>query len=374
MSMRCCVCSCSVTSIAVAGGSGYAGGEVLRLALGHPELTIGAVTAASNAGSTLGEHHPHLIPLADRILEPTTPEVLAGHDVVVLALPHGASSELAAALPADTVVIDCGADHRLADPAAWAAFYGTDHAGAWPYGLPELPLAGGSRQRDVLAGARRIAVPGCYPTAASLALAPGFAAGLLDPDVVVVAASGTSGAGRSLKPHLLATEAMGSMTPYGVGGVHRHTPEIEQNLSAAAGAPVLVSFTPTLAPMPRGILATCTAKLGTATVSTAAVSTAAVSGDADAEADAVRKVWLEAYAGEPFVHVLSEGRWPRTADTLGANTVHLQVALDPRTRRVVVTAAVDNLTKGTAGAALQCINLALDLPETLGLPIAGVAP
>jgi N-acetyl-gamma-glutamyl-phosphate reductase len=355
-----------VTSIAVAGASGYAGGEVLRLVLGHPELTVGAVTARSNAGSRLGEHHAHLIPLADRVLEPTTAEVLAGHDVVVLALPHGASAPLAAALPPEVVVVDCGADHRLADPSAWVAFYGTEHAGAWPYGLPELPLADGSRQRGALAGARRIAVPGCYPTAASLALAPGFAAGLLDPrDVVVVAASGTSGAGRSLKPHLLGSEVMGSMTPYAVGGVHRHTPEIEQNLSTAAGEPVTVSFTPTLAPMPRGILATCTARLA---------STAAGPDPVSPDADAVRKAWLDAYAGEPFVHVLPEGRWPRTGDTLGANTVHLQVTLDPRTRRVIVTAAVDNLTKGTAGAALQCVNLALALPETLGLPATGVAP
>ena len=319
------------------------------------------MTAASTAGSTVGEHHPHLVPLADRVLEATTPEVLAGHDVVVLALPHGASAPLADALPPEVVVVDCGADHRLADPGAWAAFYGTDHAGTWPYGLPELPLADGSRQRERLAGARRVAVPGCYPTAASLALAPGFAAGLLDPqDVVVVAASGTSGAGRSAKPSLLGSEVMGSMTPYGVGGVHRHTPEIEQNLTAAAGVGVTVSFTPVLAPMPRGILATCTARL-------ADPSTAH-------DADGVRKVWVEAYADEPFVHVLPEGRWPRTADTLGANTVHLQVALDPRTRRVLVTAAVDNLTKGTAGAALQCVNLALDLPEALGLPLTGVAP
>jgi N-acetyl-gamma-glutamyl-phosphate reductase len=201
-------------------------------------------------------------------------------------------------------------------------------------------------------------VPGCYPTAASLALAPGFAAGLLEPDdVVVVAASGTSGAGRKPAPHLLATEVAGSMTPYGVGGVHRHTPEIEQNLAAAAGVPVAVSFTPTLAPMPRGILATCTARLA-----------------GDADSGELRKVWEEAYADEAFVHVLPEGAWPRTADTLGANTVHLQVALDPRTRRVVAVAAVDNLTKGTGGAALQCVNLALDLPETLGLPVVGVAP
>jgi N-acetyl-gamma-glutamyl-phosphate reductase len=349
-----------VRTIAVAGASGYAGGEVLRLALGHRELQVGALTAAGSAGSLLGEHHPHLVPLAERVLEPTTADVLAGHDVVVLALPHGASAPIAAALPPETVVIDCGADHRLADPAAWAEFYPGEHAGTWPYGLPELPLADGSKARSALTGARRVAVPGCYPTAISLALAPGFAAGLLDPeDVVVVAASGTSGAGRSVKPHLLGSEVMGSMTPYGVGGVHRHTPEIEQNLARAGGSAVRVSFTPTLAPMPRGILATCTARLA---------------GAAGADPELLRKVWLDAYGDEPFVHVLPEGRWPRTADTLGANTVHLQLAYDRRAGRVVVTAAVDNLTKGTAGAALQCVNLALDLPEPLGLPVAGVAP
>jgi len=256
--------------------------------------------------------------------------------------------------------VDCGADHRLSDPAAWAEFYPGEHAGTWPYGLPELPLADGTRARAELAGARRIAVPGCYPTAVSLALAPGFAAGLLDPaDVVVVAASGTSGAGRSVKPHLLGSEVMGSVTPYGVGGVHRHTPASGQNLPRAGGVAVRVSFTPTLAPMPRGILATCTARLADGIT---------------ADPEVLRKVWLDAYGDEPFVHVLPEGRWPRTTDTLGANTVHLQLAFDRRAGRVVVTAAVDNLTKGTAGAALQCVNLALDLPESLGLPVAGVAP
>ena len=345
-------------SVAVAGASGYAGGELLRLLLGHPEAEIGALTAGGNAGSTLGEHQPHLLPLADRVLEPSTPEVLAGHDVVVLALPHGASAPIAAALPPETVVVDCGADHRLADAAAWAEFYGGEHAGSWPYGLPELLRADGGRQRDLLAGARRIAVPGCYPTAVSLALAPGFAAGLLEPqDVVVVAASGTSGAGRAAKPHLAGSEVMGSMSPYGVGGGHRHTPEIEQNLGLAAGGPVRVSFTPTLAPMPRGILATCTARLRPG-----------------ADPAGVRAAWEAAYAGEPFVHVLPEGRWPRTADTLGANTVLLQLAVDERSGRVVVVAAVDNLTKGTAGAAVQSLNLALDRPEALGLPVAGLAP
>jgi N-acetyl-gamma-glutamyl-phosphate reductase len=342
---------------AVAGASGYAGGELLRLLLAHPAFEVGALTAASSAGTPLGEHQPHLVPLADRVLEPTTAETLAGHDVVFLALPHGASAAVAAALPPDVVVVDCGADHRLRDAAAWAEFYGGDHAGTWPYGLPELIGADGRRQRDTLAGARRIAVPGCYPTGVSLALAPGFAAGLLEPDVVVVAASGTSGAGRSLKGHLLGSEVMGSMSPYGVGGVHRHTPEMEQNLSLAAAERVRVSFTPTLAPMARGILATSTARLRPGT-----------------DPASVRKTWVDAYADEPFVHVLPEGRWPRTADTLGANTALVQLAVDERTDRVVVVTAIDNLTKGTAGGALQSANLALDLPEAQGLPTAGLAP
>jgi len=346
-----------VLTVAVAGASGYAGGEVLRLVLGHPALEVGTLTAGASVGTALGDHHRHLRPLATRVLEPTTPQSLAGHDVVVLALPHGASAALAATL-SETVVIDCGADFRLVDPAAWLGFYGTEHAGTWPYGLPELALAGGTKQRGVLTGQSRVAVPGCYPTAVSLALAPGFAAGLLEPDdVVVVAASGSSGAGKSTAAHLGGAEVMGSMSPYGVGGGHRHTPEIEQNLAAAAGTPVTASFTPTLAPMPRGILATCTARVQRGTT-----------------ADQVRDAWAGAYDGEPFVELLPAGQWPRTADTLGANTVHLQVALDERTGRVVAVAAVDNLTKGTAGAAIQCLNLAVGLPEVLGLPTVGVAP
>jgi N-acetyl-gamma-glutamyl-phosphate reductase len=344
--------------VAVAGATGYAGGEVLRLMLAHPNLEIGALTAAGSAGSRLGEHHPHLAPLRDRAVEATEPELLAGHDVVVLALPHGASTTLAATLPDRVVVIDCGADHRLTDPSAWAEFYGGDHAGSWPYGLPELPLAAGGRQRDRLVGARRVAVPGCYPTAVSLALAPGYHAGLLRGDAVVVAASGTSGAGRGLNPRLLASEVMGSMSPYGVGGGHRHTPEMEQNLGAAAGSPVRVSFTPTLAPMPRGILATCTAALA----------------DPRSDPEAVRQAWQQAYDGEPFVDLLPAGAWPRTGDVVGSNRISLQVAVDRRLGRVVVVAAVDNLTKGTAGAALQCLNLALGLPEATGLPVIAVAP
>ena len=342
---------------AVAGASGYAGGEILRLLLAHPQFEVGAVTAGSNAGERVGTVHPHLGPLADRVFEDTTIEALRSHDVVFLALPHGHSAALAAQLPDEVVVIDCGADFRLESEDAWTTFYDTPYAGSWPYGMPELE-AGGHKLRSRLSGARRIAVPGCYPTAASLALAPGFAAGLLDrADVVVVAASGTSGAGRSLKPHLLGSEVMGSMSPYGVGGGHRHTPEIEQNLSRAAGGPVTVSFTPTLAPMARGILATCTARLSS-----------------PVPPSAVREAWVVAYAGEPFVTVLPEGQWPRTADVLGSNNVQLQLAVDEHAGRVVVVAAVDNLTKGTAGAAVQSANLALGLDETLGLPRTGVAP
>src|SRR6476620_4368679 len=255
-----------MVTAAVAGASGYAGGEILRLLLGHPDVRIGALAAASNAGTRLGAVHPHLHPLADQVLLETTPETLAGHDVVFLALPHGASAALAAQLPDEVVVVDCGADFRLDDARAWTDFYGTDHAGTWPYGLPELPLPGGRSGREALAGRTRVAVPGCYPTACSLALAPGFAAGLLEPgDVVFVADSATSGAGKGLKTNLLGSEVMGAMPPYGVGGGHRPTPEIAQNLALAAGEPVSLSFTPTLAPMARGILATCTAKVRSGT-------------------------------------------------------------------------------------------------------------
>ena len=347
-----------MVTVAVAGASGYAGGEILRLLLGHPDMKVGALTAASSAGTRLGDVHPHLTPLADRVLAPTTPETLAGHEVVFLALPHGNSAALVSQLPDDVVVIDCGADFRLTQARQWEHFYGSGHAGTWPYGLPELPLPMGHKGREALSGSRRIAVPGCYPTACSLALAPGFVAGLLEADdVVIVAASGTSGAGRSLKPHLLGAETMSSMSPYGVGGVHRHTPEIEQNLSASAGRSVTVSFTPTLAPMPRGILATCTARAKPGVT-----------------AATLRAAWEAVYGDEPFVHLLPEGQWPRTADVLGSNNVHQQVALDDRSGRVIAVAAVDNLTKGTAGAAVQCANLALGLPETTGLPTAGVAP
>lgn len=340
-------------SVAVSGATGYAGGEVLRLLTQHPHVSIGAVTAHSSAGERLGVSQPHLRSLADRVVEPTNAETLSGHDVVFLALPHGASAEIAEQLGDDVLVIDAAADHRLEDPVAWDKFYGTEHAGSWPYGLPELP-----RHREKLRGTKRIAVPGCYPTSAQLALAPGMEAGLVESqDVVIVAASGTSGAGKSLKPHLLGAETMGGMSPYGVGGMHRHTPEIEQGLSALAGEPVQISFTPTLAPMPRGILTTATARVKPGVT-----------------AEQLRDAWTAMYQDEPFVHVLPEGQWPHTKHVLGSNHVEMQLAFDPHAGRVIVTAVVDNLTKGTAGGAVQSMNIALGLDEVVGLQQEGMAP
>jgi len=346
-------------SVAVAGASGYAGGELLRLLSQHPDLEVTTVTAFQNAGQPLAAVQPHLRSLAHLTLQETTPEVLSGADVVFLALPHGASGAFTAQLPDDVLVVDCGADHRLTDPAAWAEFYGGEYFGAWPYGLPELITGpNGERQREQLVGATRIAVPGCNVTAITLGLAPGIAAGVIEPhDLVSVLAVGTSGAGKSPKTELLASEVAGSASAYQVGGIHRHNPEIVQNLTAAGGVGVTVSFTPVLVPMSRGILATSTARLALG-----------------ATEHEVREAWEAAYADEPFVHVLPAGRFPRSGDTTGANTALVGLAVDERAGRVVVISALDNLVKGTAGAAIQSANIALGLPEAAGLPVNGVAP
>lgn len=345
-------------SVAVAGASGYAGGEVLRLLSAHPDFTVTTVTAFQNAGQPLVATQPHLRSLAHLELQPTDAATLAGHDVVFLALPHGKSGEVTRDLPADTLVVDCGADHRLTDPAAWEKFYGGEFFGAWDYGMPELLLAGGGTQRAGLQGSKRIAVPGCNVTAITLALAPGIRAGVIEPnDLVAVLAVGPSGAGKTLRTDLLASELLGSAHAYQVGGIHRHTPEIIQNLSAAGGVGVSVSFTPVLVPMSRGILATSTARLAPG-----------------ATAASVRDAWEQAYADEPFVHVLPAGQFPRTADTVGANTALIGLAVDEAAGRVVVVSAIDNLVKGTAGAAIQSANIALGLPETTGLTVDGVAP
>lgn len=340
-------------TVAVAGASGYAGGELLRLLAGHPALELTVATANSSAGKPITSVHPHLAQLSGQTFAETAPAALASADVVFLALPHGQSAEIAGQLPGDRLIVDIGADFRLRDSAQWEKYYGGHHAGTWTYGLPELPGA-----REKIKASKRIANPGCYVTTATLALAPLFAHQLAEPDdVVIVAASGTSGAGRAPKPHLMASEVMGAVSAYNVGGTHRHIPEIEQNLSDVAGRPVTVSFTPVLAPMPRGILATCTAKP-----------------KSGIGIDAVRHAFETAYAKEPFVHLLPEGVWPRTDATTGSNSAHLQVAFDEHAGRIVVVAALDNLTKGAAGQALQNANLMLGLDETTGLPVAGIAP
>jgi N-acetyl-gamma-glutamyl-phosphate reductase len=386
--------------VAVAGASGYAGGELLRLLAGHPDLEIGAITAGGSAGKTVGEVHPHLAGaagLAGQVFEPHDPARLAGCDLVFLALPAGESAAVAASLPDAVKVVDLGPDFRLSDAAAWARHYRGEHPGRWVTGLPELPGL-----RAQISAASRVAAPGCYATAAILALVPLAAAGLVSArDVVVVAASGTSGAGRSLRANLLGSEVMGSVSAYQAGGAHRHTAEIEQALrefsapaaaagaqpggglgtdgaagaaggagaqpggrlaadgaNGAAGAEPTVSFTPVLAPMPRGILATCTARLSRA----------------DTGSAELRAALAAAYPGSGFACLLPDGRWPATASVAGSNGAHLQAAADTRAGRAVVVAAIDNLGKGAAGQAIQNANLMLGLPEAAGLTVSGVAP
>ncbi|WP_066522151.1 N-acetyl-gamma-glutamyl-phosphate reductase [Curtobacterium ammoniigenes] len=369
-------------SVAVAGASGYAGGEVLRLLSAHPEFDVRTVTAFRSAGERLIDVQPHLRSFAHLRLSETTSATLAGHDVVFLALPHGESGAITADLPDETVVVDCGADHRLTDRAAWDRFYGGDYFGAWTYGLPELLRAasvtdrpaqpdewrdtgadhpGGAddgKQRALLRGTKRIAVPGCNVTAVTLGIAPGVHAGVVESDdLVAVLSVGPSGAGKKLAPSYLAAEIMGSASAYAVGGTHRHIPEIQQNLRVAGASSVRVSFTPVLVPMARGILATTTARLAPGV-----------------GAHDVRWAWEQAYADEPFVHLLPAGQMPRVADTIGANTALIGLAVDESAGRVVTVTALDNLVKGTAGAAIQSANIALGLPEALGLSVNGVAP
>jgi N-acetyl-gamma-glutamyl-phosphate reductase len=349
--------------VAVAGASGYAGGELLRLLAGHPDLEITAVSAGSSAGKPVTSIHPNLTghpAFAGRDFQPTDAATLGDAELIFMALPHGQSAALAQQLPGARIV-DLSADFRLGDEAAWHQFYGdVSYAGRWAYGLPELPGA-----REAITAARTVAAPGCYATTTILALAPLLAAGLVEPsDLVVVAASGTSGAGRSPRVDLLASEVVGSMSAYKVGGTHRHTPEIEQALAGVLPEPgaVTLSFTPTLAPMPRGILATSTARL-----------TAAALAGGDAEG-ALRAAFTAAYADSPFVHLLPPGQWPVTAAVYGSNGAHVQVAADEHVGRAVVVSTTDNLGKGAAGQAVQIANLMLGLPEGAGLTTLGVAP
>ena len=342
--------------VAIAGASGYVGGELARLVAEHPQLELVTVTANTNAGEKFINLHPHLRSFAHLELVATTPENLAGHDVVFLALPHAKSAEVAAMLDDAVLVIDCGADFRLESSDDWEKFYGGTHAGTWTYGMPELIIADGAKQRNLLRGTKRIAVPGCNVTAITLALSPLLAANLIEnEDIVSVLSVGTSGAGRSTSANLSHSEVHGSARAYGVGGVHRHTPEIEQNLSKSAGEKVQVAFTPVLVPMSRGILAVNTAK-ATGTV------------------EQLHHALSKYYEGEKYINVLPLGQWPQTANVLGSNVCEIGVALDEHAGRVTVVSAIDNLVKGTAGAAIQSLNLALGIAEDTGLSVNGVSP
>lgn len=347
-----------VYTVAIAGASGYVGGELMRLIAKHPQLKLATVTANSNVGERVSRLHPHLASFADMVFKPTDAQTLAGHDIVFLALPHTKSAEVAAWLSSETLVLDCGADFRLQSATDWQKYYGGEHAGTWTYGMPELVLHGGSKQRQRLTVTKRVAVPGCNVTAITLALAPLAGAEVIETtDIVSVLSVGTSGAGRTPKAELLASEIMAGASAYGVGGVHRHTPEIEQNLREASGQNVVVNFTPVLVPMTRGILAVNTAH--------------AKSG---VTAKAVHEALVAAYADEPFIQVLPLGEFPNTSSTLGVNTCIIGASFDEHTGRVVVVSAIDNLVKGTAGAAVQSLNIALGLPEATGLEVDGVAP
>jgi len=339
-------------NVAVAGSSGYAGGELLRILSAHPLFEIGAITAKASAGVRLGEIHPQLTSLCDRIIEPTNSETLANADVVFLALPHGESAKLASELSQTKLIIDLGADFRLGSSELWEKFYGGKYAGQWTYGLPELKGA-----RDQIVKSSRIANPGCYATSIILGLAPLISDRLVkSKDIVVVAASGASGAGRTLKPNLLGSEVMNSMSTYKVGGIHQHTPEIEQALAGVSGEDVAISFTPLLAPMTRGIIATISAPLNGGSISQ------------------IRQSLVDAYSEESFVQVLPEGFWPNTASTFGSNLVQIQAAVDEHVDRAVITVVLDNLVKGAAGQAIQNANIALGFSEIAGLSIDGIAP
>ncbi|AEQ06508.2 N-acetyl-gamma-glutamyl-phosphate reductase [Corynebacterium pseudotuberculosis 258] len=344
-------------TVAVAGASGYAGGEILRLLLNHPryvsgELKIGALTGSSTAGERLGVLMPHLPELASRIVQPTTPEHLAGHDVVFLALPHGHSAKIARECEDSCIVIDCAADFRLQHQDDWDHYYGEKYAGSWPYGIPEMP-----GHREQIRSARRIAVPGCFPTGATLALWPAIKMGLVRPDISIVSVTGVSGGGKKPVVGLLGAETMGSLRAYNVAGSHRHTPEIVQNLSEYSQSPVSISFTPILAPLPRGILTTAVAPIAPGVSQTYAYN-----------------AYISCYAAEPFVQVLPPGMQPQIQSVVGSNMCHLQVALDSEAEKLIITSAIDNLTKGTGGAAVQCMNIVLGWEETSGLPRTGIAP
>ena len=335
--------------IGIIGASGYAGGELLRLLAGHPEFEVCTVTAHSNAGEAITMVHPHLTSYVGRNFSAFDPKDFDCCELIFLALPHGESAGVIASLHRAAKIVDLGADYRLEDSAKWIKYYGGNHAGTWTYGAPELPGA-----RAAIANSSKVANPGCYATAIALGIAPAAQIAEVE-DVVVVAASGTTGAGRSAKINLIASEVMGSLTSYKFGGAHQHTPEIEEAIFRATGKSSKISFTPILAPMPRGILATITMKLKTGV-----------------DIKQVRNSYEKAYNVEEFVQLLPEGQMPKTSAVLGSNFVTMQVAIDDHTNRLVISVAIDNLVKGAAGQAIQNANIICGFPENMGLTSQGI--
>lgn len=342
-------------TVAVAGASGTVGRELLRYLAGHPEFDLGSLAAHTRAGQRVAEVHEDLAELegraglADRRFDRVDPKRLASADLVFLAVPRGVSSELAERLPPGLRLVDLGPDHRLADPETWRDFYESPHGGHWPMGLPEMPGV-----RELIATADRVATPSCFATAVLVGLNPLVAAGLADPeDVVVTVLAGASSGGRGGRPAgtgRMGPAVLGAIHGYQLGGEHGSIPEVEQHLAAVAGAPARVALTPVLAPMTRGILATCCIPVTPGT-----------------DGAALRRAMSEAYAGEPFVRLIRGSRSPSTAAVTGTNRALVQVALDDRSQRAVVVVALDNLVKGGAGQAIQVANLMFGLPDGTGL-------
>jgi N-acetyl-gamma-glutamyl-phosphate reductase len=334
---------------AVIGASGYAGGELLRLLSTHPHLQVTQVSAHSNAGELITNVHPHLTTHnGERFL---SIDSLNFEDIefAFIALPHGQSAGIVEKFSKNTKIVDLGADFRLTDATQWKKYYEGIHAGAWTYGLPEIP---GSREK--ISQSRQVANPGCYATSIIAGVLP--ALDVIDSsDVVVVAASGTTGAGRNAKISLIASEVMGSLTSYKFGGVHQHTPEVEQALSLASGKTVKISLTPILAPMPRGILSTITARLSV-----------------NMDTENVHSLFSNFYKNDYFVDVLPIGQMPKTGSLTGSNKIQMQVAVDEHSHRVVISVAIDNLGKGAASQAIQNANLMCGFHEGAGLSTDGL--
>ena len=333
---------------AVVGASGYAGGELLRLLSNHPKFKISYIAAGSNAGEPITNLHPQLTNFAGRNFEETEIAKINNSDLVFFALPHGESAKLISQIDPKVKVVDLGADFRLVDGKKWEKYYGGKHAGSWVYALPELV------DHKLISSSSKVANPGCYATAIALSIAPALSL-INAEDIVVVAASGTTGAGRSAKVNLLGSEVMNNLSSYKFGGIHQHTPEIEQILSSISKASVKISFTPVLAPMPRGILATVTAKL-----------------TQQSSAEQIREIYQTFYSGSKFVRLLPVGSMPMTSAVLGTNNAQIQIAVDEHVNRLVISSAIDNLGKGAAGQAIQNANLMCDLAEDAGLEILGV--